>query len=552
MKRIISILFLMLVCLQMQAQSDYISYNRYEEADRFDDLNGDKGILILSEYKDLVISIVGVNKKSYTPHVERPDGYFEYRIIIDADITKPKVVVSRLGSVYTTEFIVSPQQDYYVAYRIEITSNQILYEDQTMANDVHLNASEGAIEFRTSLKNLQVVCASELKATISREVSKDDPNISIVKVIVPIDALNVIRNNFDDYQADYEKKVSLLKEEYSILDAKGSNKNNAEWDRYDELEADLKECEQEFQEKQLFFNKLTRIELYVEGSNHLFLETLRENEKDKDTNKKIYLFGPRKKKSYVVSPRYIEVTKYATESNSYLSEGGKLFEMRKYEEARTAYQSALDANDVEENMRPVIQEYISRCDSCIEYEGLAAFSVGKIVDLKKQGSATQEDIYKYASAAKEFLEIVYSYNPSASGFYQEHIEKLEQLLENIPLKIRFTIVEWKTLNEGNFIPGVEVWAYYGTPLVSSATFSSDKKFERMMKKETFNYKQIGVSDSEGIVEVELDRNNLPEGLLFRPNKERNIKIEYMSLAELESQTSGTYKEKQFRLRMYTK
>lgn len=548
MKRILSILLFVFICLQMQAQSDYISYSRYEEADRFDDLNGDKGILILSEYKDLVISIVGVNKKSYTPHVERPDGYFEYRIIIDADITKPKVVVSRLGSVYTTEFVVSPKRDFFVAYRIEITSNQILFEDQTMANDVHLNATEGAIEFRTSLKNLQIVCASELKATINREVSRDDPNISIIKVIVPIDALNVIRNNFADYQTDYEKKISLLKEEYSILDKKGSNKDNAEWDRYDKLEADLKECEQEFQEKQLFFNKLTRIELYVEGSNHLFLETFKEMDEEKEN----YLFGPRTKKSYVVSPRYIEVTKYATESNSYLSEGSKLFEMRKYEEARTAYQSALEASDVEENMCPVIQEYISRCDSCIEYEDLAAFSIGKIVDLKKQGSATQEDIYKYASAAKEFLEIVYSYNPSASGFYQEYIEKLEQLLGNIPLKIRFTIVEWKTLNEGNSISGVEVWAYYGTPLVSSATFSSDKKFERMMKKETFNYKQIGVSDSEGIVEVELDRNNLPEGLLFRPDKERNIKIEYMSLAELESQAGGTYKEKQYRLRMYTK
>lgn len=548
MKRILSILLFVFICLQMQAQSDYISYSRYEEADRFDDLNGDKGILILSEYKDLVISIVGVKKKSYTPHVERPDGYFEYRITIDADITKPKVVVSRLGSVYTTEFVVSPKRDFLVAYRIEITSNQILFEDQTTANDVHLNASEGAIEFRTSLKDLQVVCASELKATISREVSRDDPNISIIKVIVPIDVLNTIRNNFDEYQTDYEEKVSLLKEEYSILDAKGSNKDKAEWDRYDELNVDLEKYEQEFLEKQLYFNKLVRIELYVEGSNHLFLETL----KERDDEKEHYLFGPRTKKSYVVSPRYIEVTKYATESNSYLSEGGKLFEMRKYEEARIAYQSALDASDVEENMRPVIQEYISRCDSCIEYEGLAAFSVGKIVDLKKQGSATQEDIYKYASAAKEFLEMVYSYNPSASGYYQEYIEKLKQLLGDIPLKIRFTIVEWKTLNEGNFIPGVEVWAYYGTPLVSSATFSSDKKFERMMKKETFNYKQIGVSDSEGIVEVELDRNNLPEGLLFRPNKERNIKIEYMSLAELESQTSGTYKEKQFRLRMYTK
>ena len=45
---------------------------------------------------------------------------------------------------------------------------------------------------------------------------------------------------------------------------------------------------------------------------------------------------------------------------------------------------------------------------------------------------------------------------------------------------------------------------------------------------------------------------MPAGFIFRPDNDANAKIKYMSAAELLRQAQGTYMEKQFRLKMYTK
>ena len=108
------------------------------------------------------------------------------------------------------------------------------------------------------------------------------------------------------------------------------------------------------------------------------------------------------------------------------------------------------------------------------------------------------------------------------------------------------------MQEGNKIPGVEVWAYKGVSSVSSNTFSSDKRFEKLLERNGVDYTQVGASDEKGLVEIELDRTELPQGLLFRPTKDGKIKIKYMTIAELMQQAQGTYMEKQFRLKMYVK
>lgn len=120
----------------------------------------------------------------------------------------------------------------------------------------------------------------------------------------------------------------------------------------------------------------------------------------------------------------------------------------------------------------------------------------------------------------------------------------------LPLKVKFTVVEWKTLSEGEYIPGVEVWAYKGDASVSSQTFSSDKRFKNIVEKEGANYVQVGTSGEGGIVEIELNRADLPKGLLFRPKEDSGIKMKYLTVNELMHQAKGTYMEKQFRLKMY--
>ena len=123
---------------------------------------------------------------------------------------------------------------------------------------------------------------------------------------------------------------------------------------------------------------------------------------------------------------------------------------------------------------------------------------------------------------------------------------------SMDLQVKFTFVEWKTFSEGNPIPGVEVWIYRGFTPLSSNSFSSDKRFRRLLKKEEMNFQQVGQSGENGIAEIELNRTNLPTGILFRPKEDSPQKIVYMSFEDLMRQARGTYMKKQFRVKMYTK
>lgn len=57
--------------------------------------------------------------------------------------------------------------------------------------------------------------------------------------------------------------------------------------------------------------------------------------------------------------------------------------------------------------------------------------------MRQAGEANQKDVVKYASGALEFLNVLNKYNPC--DFYAERIEKLEKLIEDMPLDLKFTI-----------------------------------------------------------------------------------------------------------------
>ena len=67
-----------------------------------------------------------------------------------------------------------------------------------------------------------------------------------------------------------------------------------------------------------------------------------------------------------------------------------------------------------------------------------------------------------------------------------------------------------------------------------------------------NFLQVGQSGADGISEIELDRTELPVGILFRPKEDAPQKIVYMTFENLMKQAQGTYMKKQFRVKMYTK
>lgn len=527
MKRISLFLLLLLLAAPLLAQTDFFITSRYEEGDRIESLDGNSGVLILSKSNDLVITISNAAKKyEVRPNGERPDGRFEYLVVVDkADTRTPKIEISRRGNVYNTEILPSLKVDYAIAYSMGEYSQPIRIDSQQRPNDAHLNATECMLEFTTTIKNLQVDFSPALQAKLTRHSNPVDPDKEELRLTIPIRPKMEARQKADSLR----KRCNQLE---NLLQTKSDQATAAEWEELDNLIKLSDEAEEAY-------NAMLQIAIYAEGSNRLALDA------DLVGN-----MGPREKYAYAVLPLVIEKTIIVGKSAAFFMQASELYKQRKYEEARIAFKNSLNVEGLAFNMRPTIKESIAQCDSCILYNDLAAKAMSRLVKLKKQGTASQEEVARYASAAITYMQTLNNYN--ASEFYTTRIGKLENMLTGMPLKFFFTVVEWQTLNEGDYLPGVEIWAYHGVDPLASSMFTSDRKFTRMAEKKSQDFKQIGVTDANGVAEIEIDRTNLPTGILFRPGKERDIKIKYMSIGELFRQATGTYTEKRFRLKMFTK
>ena len=246
-------------------------------------------------------------------------------------------------------------------------------------------------------------------------------------------------------------------------------------------------------------------------------------------------------------------TIYVTQSSAMLAEGSRLYALRKYKEARVSYEGALQADDVVKDLIPTIKSDIAQCDTCMLYEKYTLGAFAKIRAMKDQGGGSQEELVKYASAGVEYLQVLNRYNPNE--FYTSRMAQLENLINDLPMEVRFTIVKWMNSESGFFesgkLPQVEVWAYSGNDIPVPNSYKNDKKFKSMVDKSN-QYFLMGISDSEGIADIQLNRKSLPSGLFLRPvGYDDKIRIQYLDLNELLSQSKGNYNKRRIRIKMYT-
>lgn len=244
-------------------------------------------------------------------------------------------------------------------------------------------------------------------------------------------------------------------------------------------------------------------------------------------------------------------TIYVTQSSAMLAEGSRLFSLRKYADARLAYEGALSADDVVKDLIPTIKSDIAQCDTCILYEKYTLGALSKIRKMKNEGGS-QEDLVKYASAGIEYLQVLNRYNPN--DFYAGRMTQLEDLIREQPMEVLFTIVRWVNNAAGFFeagkIPNVEVWAFKGTTPPPLKNYSTIQKFKEMVSRSN-DFVQISVTNAAGQAEISLNRQALPTGLFFCPvESEDKIKTQYMDLGELLQQSKGTYNKRRFRLKMF--
>ena len=244
-------------------------------------------------------------------------------------------------------------------------------------------------------------------------------------------------------------------------------------------------------------------------------------------------------------------TIYVTQSSAMLAEGSRLFGLRKYEEARQSYESALAADDVVQDLMPTIKSDIAQCDTCILYEKYTIGALAKIRQMRSEGGS-QEDLVKYASAGIEYLQVLNKYNPT--DFYAGRMKVLEDIIREQPLEVMFTLSRWVSDASGFYeagkVPNVEVWAFKGSSQPLTKDYATIKKFRNMVDNSS-DFTQIGVTDAEGQVEIQLNREALPTGLFFCPvGADDKIKTQYVDLQELMHQSKGTYNKRRFRLKMF--
>ena len=243
---------------------------------------------------------------------------------------------------------------------------------------------------------------------------------------------------------------------------------------------------------------------------------------------------------------------YVTQSSAMIAEGSRLYALRKYEDARRSYMNAKSVDDVVKDLIPTIESNIAQCDTCIAYEKYVLGAFAKIRGLKAKGGGSQKELVDYASAAIEYLQVLNRYNQC--DFYEGRIKQLEELIKDLPLELQFTIVRWVN-NEAGFyeagrIANVEVWAFNGNEPPIQKSYANDKKFKQLVGNSN-DFTQLGVSDSEGMADIQLNRNTIPTGIFFRPvGYDDKIKIQYMDLKDLMTQSQGSYNKRRFRLKMF--
>ena len=524
MKKLLFILFSCIVSLNIVAQSDYISHSPKENEDRIGDLDDDGGVLILSKRSDLVITVINANQYSIVPKGERPDGIYEYEVVINKNSSREaKIEVNRRGDVFKTSFVVKTKPNFFRAYMIEEVQRPIRMEDQSQANDAVLNAEFAEVEFTTSIPDLIVKCPEALGAKVSTKNKAGDNSIIITSVMIPVRILEAARQKQENTAIAYEKLRKKL------VDSSDENASDSEWEMLDRLEEEAENAESEL-------HSLSNIFISGNGTNLLHVD--------------ISDLKPRQKICYGVLLLKVEIP--VNEFSVKIAEGGRLFGLREYDGARRSFSNALSLEEATDDLIPTVKTNIAQCDSCLLYERYAAGALSKMKKMRDESNGTQEEVVKYASAALEFLQVLNRYNPC--DFYSSRIKKLEGIIEDMPLDIKFTIVKWENnyagFYEGARIPNVEIWAHFGNSIPGPNDYKNDRSFNKLMG--VPDYRKLGESDGKGEIELHLDRKNLPVGLFFRPVGYKNkIKIKYMDVKDVLRQSEGTYNKRQFRLKMYT-
>lgn len=507
------------------AQSQYISYKSLKQENREAQLLDMGGILIYSKRGDLVITLTNVKQPIVKRNGVNDEGLYEYEILVDpsTDTNQPKLEISKRGDVNRTTIMVSLKPNFYQVYLVEEVEKPIRLEDQTRAQDVILDEKLAEIEIETPLSDLQVVLSDSLGAKMETKPKENDHSVFVTTIKIPVARLKNVETRLEEARKRRDDLYNKLLDETSKISVK-------EEQLYDQLDRETVPA------LEALLKEINTIEVFASGTNRVSID--------------ISGIGPRNRRRYGVIVLIKKEIVHVTEYDAMLAEGVRQWNNRDYEAAKTAFESAMNAKDAPKDKSLVLSN-IADCDSCIVYNKYTTYALNRMAELKKQGHATQNEVKEYASSALEFVQILNNYNPCA--FYAKIIEKLEGMIENMPLVIKFTVAKWKRgdtgFYQGNGIGSVEVWSNNGSEHPDKKDYQSEKRFMKLLE-ESVSYKKNGETDAQGCLVVSLDRKALPKGFFFFSKE--NKTVEYVSMSKITRDSRNDYQMRQFRVMMYIK
>jgi len=534
LRKIYRLLFIIitLFCYPLSnfAQSDYVSCVPSEDNDCIGDIDGKGGVLIIANRSDLVINVTNASQVVITPKGKRSDGKYAYEVVVDMKETvNPKIEVHRRGDINKADFVTTLKPNIFKAYEVVEVQKPIRMENQTKPNDVILDAKLAEVEITSVVPNLKVVCSDYLGATISQKQDNSDKNLQITSIIIPIENIKAAKEELSRAQKTHDDLHKKLIDD--VPEGATSTASDDEWELLNKYEENVEKAKKKL-------SKMGQIEIYAPETNKLYID--------------ISDIGPRSKLCYgVLLLKTIEKV-YVSECSAMLAEGARHYSMREYEAAKNAFSNALTAKDTPADMKDAIRTSINQCDTCILYEKYALGALSKLKKLRNEPAPKQSDVAKYAIGASEFLQVLNKYNES--DFYTSRIEKLNDIVEQMPLDIKFTVTKWVN-NYGEFyevggISNVEVWAYNGNVQPPLEEYMNDKRLTKFLES-TSKCTLAGTTDDKGHVDLHFNRKNLPKGLFFRPIGYKNkIKIKYMDISEMLEKSKQSYDKAQIRIKMY--
>ncbi len=530
MKKILLFLFFVL-SLNTWGQSDFMSHIRLENEENIGNFNGGAGVVIFSQSHNLVITVTNAANYKITNQGRGSNNLYKYELVIAPNqCYQAHLEISKLGDIERHSFTTHTlKKNWYLAYKIDEVETRLKYENFTKANDIARDRKSAKIEITYPADiDMQINCKSllDLGGSIQKQAHPTDKSLAITTLTFPI---SIITNA--------KQQVKDITEKYDTL----NKKREKEKDFNQSEENKLNQIKNKKNKAEKHLADVTNISIYSKGSNVIPI-----NFSDIQANQKfrygVFVMSTGRDKNF--EKEYIGLMK----------EGGRLFSLREYSGAKIEFMHALEAKELPSDLRPTIQESIRQCDVCIQFEENTMLFLSKMKKIKESGTGKQAEVVQYAAGALECLQKLNIYNPV--GFYSDRIAKLEQIIEDQPYNIFFTVVSWESdasgFFEGGRLESVEVWGCYDGVQPNIKDYENERKLRAFVKVHP-SVQRIGVTNRNGEADLQLDRKHLPNGFIFLPvGYNGKISIGYVNFSKIEQEAENRFIRPQYRVKLYRK